>query len=206
MRNADLLNRQLDEDNFHDIVNDEDQMYDDIEAISVDGDNMVNQILAIAKNHVSEVWSPPRVNILASQYGLQPGFSYDIQTDDENGNPWDFDIPAQRAKCIRNIIEQKPAFVIGSPMCTAFSALQGLNSNRMSKDKWDALWEKGVRHMQFAINIYKLQVESGRYFIHEHPNSASSWKIPEMIKFMNEIGVDKVVSRWAHVQAWYEKS
>ena len=143
MRNADLLNRQLDEDNFHDIVNDEDQMYDDIEAISVDGDNMVNQILAIAKNHVSEVWSPPRVNILASQYGLQPGFSYDIQTDDENGNPWDFDIPAQRAKCIRNIIEQKPAFVIGSPMCTAFSALQGLNRNRMRRQMGCVVGEGG---------------------------------------------------------------
>ena len=55
LRNADLQNRQLDEDNFHDIVNDEDQMYDDTEAISIDGDNMVNQILAIVKNHVSEV-------------------------------------------------------------------------------------------------------------------------------------------------------
>ena len=78
-------------------------------------------------------------------------------------------------------------------MCTAFNALQGLNRNRMSKGKWDALWEKGVRHMQVAIQIYKLQVESGRYFIHEHPNSASSWKIHEMTKFMSERGVDKVV-------------
>ena len=138
LRNANYWNRQLDEDNFHDIVNEDDQMYDDIDAAPVDGDNMVNQILAIVKNHVSEVWSPPRVNKLAIQYGLQPGFSYDIQVDDDNGIPWDLDIPTQRAKCIRNIIDHKSSFVSGSPMCTALSALQGLNKSRMSKDKWDA--------------------------------------------------------------------
>ena len=59
LRNADLQNRQLDEDNFHEIVNDDEQMYDDIEAVPIDDDNMVNQILTILKNHVSEVWSPP---------------------------------------------------------------------------------------------------------------------------------------------------
>ena len=84
------------------------QMYDDIEAVPIDDDNMVNQILTIVKNHVSEVWAPPRVNKLATQYWLTPGLSYDIQVDDDNGIPWDFDIPAQRAKCIRNIIDQKP--------------------------------------------------------------------------------------------------
>ena len=99
-RSADYWNAKLEEDDFHDIINDEDQMYDDIEALPAEDDNMVNQILSIVKNHVSEIWSPPRVNALASQYGLQPGFSYDIQVDDESGRPWDFDVPEQRAKCI----------------------------------------------------------------------------------------------------------
>ena len=62
----------------------------------------------------------------------------------------------------------------------------------MSTDEWDALLEKGVGHMRLAIKIYRLQVEGGRYFIHEHPNSASSWKLPGMVKFMNEMGMDKV--------------
>ena len=38
----------------------------------------------------------------------------------------------------------------------------------------------------------RLQVDSGRFFIHEHPNSASSWKMPEMTKLMGDINVDKV--------------
>ena len=50
LRNADLQNRQLDEDNFHEIVNDDEQMYDDIEAVPIDDDNMVNQILSIVKS------------------------------------------------------------------------------------------------------------------------------------------------------------
>ena len=63
----------------------------------------------------------------------------------------------------------------------------------MSKEKWDALWEKGVRHMRCALKIYQLQVEGGRFFIHEHPNSASSWKLPEMMKLMDDLGIEKTV-------------
>ena len=133
------------------------------------------------------------MHALAHEYGLQPGFSYHIQCNDANGEPWDFDVPAQRAKCVRHIWEQQPAFIIGSPMCTAFSVLQGLNKGRMSKENWDAMWEKGIRHMRFAVKLYRLQVDSGRLFIHEHPNSASSWKMPEMVKLMEDINVDRVV-------------
>ena len=102
-------------------------------------------IIGIIHNRVSEVWSPPRVNKNASEYELRPGFWYDLpnhQVNDENGQRWNFDAPARRAKCARHVIEQKPAFLIGSPMCTAFSILQGLNKWRMKPEKWNALWEK----------------------------------------------------------------
>ena len=117
----------------HGVVNNEDSMYDNIDAIPMDSEDAVNQALAIDKNHVSEIWSAPRVNVLAHEYGLQRGFSCDIQCNDENGEPWDFDVPAQRSKCVIHILEQQPAFSIGSPMCTAFRVLQGLNKSRLSK-------------------------------------------------------------------------
>ena len=192
-RSMDHWNERLQEDNFHEVVNEDDQMYDAIEAVPIHRNSMVNQVLAIVKNHVSEIWSPQRVNSLAAEYNLQPGFSFDIQVNDEKNEPWHFDVPAQKAECIRHILEQKPSFVIGSPMCSEFSILQGLNRNRMSKEKWDALWEKGVRPMRFALKICQLQVEGGRFFIHEHPNSASSWKLPEMMKFMDDLGIEKTV-------------
>jgi hypothetical protein len=114
---------------------------------------------------------------MAPSYGLVPGSAYDIEVDDDKGVPWDFDIPEQRNKCIREILAQRPAFLIGSPMCTAFSILQGLNKTKMEPAKWNAMWDKGVRHMLFAIKLYRLQADAGRFFLHEHPSSASSWKI-----------------------------
>ena len=43
------------------------------------------------------------------------------------------------------------------------------------------------------MKLYRFQVESGRLFIHEHPNSASTWKMQEMTKLTEDIGFDKVV-------------
>ena len=154
----------------------DDQMYDEIRSIRADSEDMFSVIIATVRKHVSEVWSPPRVTALASEYVLSPDMAYDIETKDDLGNPWDFDKPEQRNKCINEILTQKPAFLIGSPMCTAFSILQGLNRSKMDPIKWEALWNKGVRHMLFAIKLYRIQHDAGRFFLHEHPASASSWR------------------------------
>ena len=177
---------------FHDVVNQDQDMYDAIDSIPNDQDDMVNCIIATVQKHVSEVWSPPRVTALASEYGLSPGTAYDIETKDELGNPWDFDKPEQRNKCIKEILTQRPAFLIGSPMCTAFSILQGLNRSRMDPIKWEAMWNKGVRHMLFAIKLYRIQHDAGRFFLHEHPASASSWRLPEMQSLMDDLNIKKV--------------
>ena len=36
--------------------------------------------------------------------------------------------------------------------------------------------EHGRSHLEFVCELYKIQSSSGRYFLHEHPASASSWK------------------------------
>lgn len=161
----------LEEKDVHDVVNNDSDMYDAIEEIPMDSEVVADQV-AVAQNHVSEVWSPPRMTRLANQFGLNAGFAYDLMINDENGEPWDFDQQKQREKCMRHVMKQKPQFLIGSPMCTAFSALQGLTKWRMDPKKWDALMEKGLRHMRFAIKLYRIQAEQGRWFLHEHPNSA----------------------------------
>ena len=183
------------ENNFHDVVNSEakdDDMYEEIRSIRSDSEDMVSSIIATVQRHVSEVWSPPRVTAMASKFGLRPGEAYDIETDDDKGIPWDFDVPEQRNKCVREILAHRPSFLIGSPMCTAFSILQGLNKAKMETSKWNALWDKGIRHMLFAIKLYRIQAEAGRFFLHEHPSSASSWKIPEMVALMQDLKIDKV--------------
>ena len=54
--------------------------------------------------------------------------------------------------------------------------------------------EKEISHMRFAINFYRLQAKAGRFFLHEHPNSASSWKLPEVMTFMSDLGITKSVA------------
>ena len=65
----------------------------------------------------------------------------------------------------------------------------------MSTEKWDAMWEKVIRYMRFAVKLYRLQIDSGRLFIHEHPSTASSWKMHGMVKLMEDINIniEKVV-------------
>ena len=181
----------LSKNGFHDIANDDEEMYDEIEDIPIDSGDLADKLMAVVKNHVSEVWSQPRETKLAHEFGLDAGFAYDLLTCDETGEPWDCDLPHQREKCLRNVMERKPQFLIGSPMCTALSALQSLNKWRMNPKKWEALMEKGIRHMRFAAKFCRLQAEQGRWLLHEHPNSASSWKLPEVQELMNDLGIQK---------------
>ena len=70
---------------FHDVVNQDQAMYDDINSVPDDSADMIGSIIGIVQGHVSEVWSPPRVTALTYKYGLTPGSSYDIETNNSNG-------------------------------------------------------------------------------------------------------------------------
>ena len=80
---------------------------------------------------ISEVYSPPRVTActkLMPSCEIMPGFALDLTTVDAQGIPWNFDLPERRAVARRLVEEQEPMFLIGSPMCTAFSSWQRLNA------------------------------------------------------------------------------
>ena len=81
---------------------------------------------------------------MAKQYGLRAGFALDLTVlDEDDGLPWDFDNPEKKAKAKSLVNTVKPKFLIGSPMCRAFSAQQGLNRHRMSEEKWNAILDHG---------------------------------------------------------------
>ena len=48
--------------------------------------------------------------------------------------------------------------------------------------------------MRLMISIYKLQVEGGRLFLHEHPSHARSWHMKEVRNLMKEQDVTLVES------------
>ena len=60
-------------------------------------------------------------------------------------------------------------------------------------------WRNAVQHLEFCAEIYKLQIREGRYFIHEHPLSATSWKLPCIEEI---IGTDSVIKTSIHMCAY----
>ena len=132
---------------------------------------------------ICEVYSPPRVVPHAEKRGFQPGWSLDLTTTTPEGLPWDFSQPARRAEARKLVQEQKPLLLIGSPMCTRFSMLQNLNPSRKETAEWRGGYRRAVSHIRFVFELYDLQVQGGRYFLHEHPASATSWQLPEVVAF-----------------------
>lgn len=75
---------------------------------------------------VMEIYSQPRVSARASRHGLKPGGSLDLSTG------WDLSRPDHQAKALKLIRELRPALVILSPPCTAFSAMRRLSTFKRS--------------------------------------------------------------------------
>ena len=91
---------------------------------------------------------------------------------------WDFNNEQDRADAKRYIDTVKPMMVVGSPTCAAFSQIQTFNwgKNRERDRKLKEALRAGHRHMDFMMEIYKTQMDNGRYFVHENPVGASSWR------------------------------
>ena len=51
----------------------------------------------------------------------------------------------------------------------------------------------GTRHLEFCAKLYRIQMEQGLYFIHEHPAHAKSWQNPEINKLVRDYRVKTVV-------------
>lgn len=76
------------------------------------------------REHVMELYSPPRVTRILDRMGLIPGMALDLTTvDPEDGEPWDFNVPEKAVKAEAMVRSKRALLIIGSPMCTAFSSL-----------------------------------------------------------------------------------
>jgi hypothetical protein len=146
---------------------------------------------------VSEVYSPPRVTAEAKKGRhphIVPGFAFDLTVNDpDDGQPWDFSIKAKRDKARAKFNRQKPYMLIGSPSCTEFSTWMALNEAKSSDVA--ALRRAKIRaivHIDFVIELYQDQLADGRYFLHEHPEHATSWQLSRMQNLMDVEGVVKV--------------
>ncbi len=150
------------------------------------------------KHLVSEIYSPPRVTkVLSSMPGhlLTPGFALDLTcTDSLDGRPWDFDDPKKRTRARELLRAQKPLFLIGSPMCRAWSTWQHLNALRRDPDVIERELIRARVHLRFVLELYQEQIDGGRFFLHEHPRAAASWQESEVVEMLKNPEVSLVTA------------
>ena len=125
---------------------------------------------------VAELYSPPRVTAELGRLphmSLVGGSTFDLRAD-ANGRAWDFRKAEDRRRARAQIREEQPFLVIGSPPCTEFCAIQNLNRHRWSPAEVRRRHAEAMVLLGFAVEVYWLQLEAGRHFLHEHPATASS--------------------------------
>ena len=138
---------------------------------------LLNLQAPVSRPVVSEVFSPPRVAAMAENMGMKSGDPLDISTVSNKGEPWDFDRKDKRDEARRLIQQSKPRLLIGSPMCTAFPALQNRSRERMGEERWKEVTVRATIHLEFVCSLYKEQIARDDYFLHEHPATATSWSL-----------------------------
>ena len=161
-------------------------MHCDIKCWEFGGESGAKESKDVGNVDVSEVFSPPRVADMAMKMGLTAGTSFDITTVDEHGEPWDFNIPRMRHKARMKIQEERPELLIGSPVCTMWSQMMNINKDRMDPLEYKERLNQARTHLKFVCELYIMQHEAGRYYLHEHPQGASSWKEQCIIDVMKQ--------------------
>ena len=75
--------------------------------------------------------------------------------------------------------------------------LQNLGKRRREAMGLEAEFQRRLQidkgHVRFCIEVYKMQMMAGRFFMHEHPNSSTSWQMPEMVALAAMGDVDSAV-------------
>jgi len=178
------------------VANIDDEVVMLVSALGGDGHQYRRERHRAARRMVAEVYSPPRVTeMLKSLPSLRliPGFALDLTTlDESDGMPWDFRIAEKRRRAAALVTVQKPMLVVGSPSCKEFCSWQALNDYKRDPEEVRRLRVEAELHMNFVAELYKIQHAAGRYFLHEHPWQASSWKLDSMQEVAKLDGVMKV--------------
>ena len=104
---------------------------------------------------IAEFYSPPRVAAMASECGMKPGFSMDLDTG------WDFRRAQDRKKALEESKCTEPRVLTGSPPCTDFSIIQNINRERMGEVEWQRRKVEAMEHLDFACEMYIQQAEQG---------------------------------------------
>ena len=111
--------------------------------------------------------------------------------DPMTGEAWDLSRTEVQKRVMKLVETTKPLFLIGSPPCTAFSPLQRLSRHKRDPAVVEEELQAGRVHLEFCMKLYAIQVEQGRFVIHEHPHDAESWLEKSVVKVaaMEEVNI-----------------
>ena len=127
--------------------------------------------------------------------GLKGVGALDLRTNKPDGTPWNFSLRADRRLARKFIEEEDPDWIIGSPPCTSFSNWNhGMNFRKMEPHRVQQMITEGRLHLNFMASLYRRQISRGKYFLHEHPSGAQSWKEPQIIALLKDPTVHSVIA------------
>jgi len=143
--------------------------------------------------HVVELFSPKRFTAAASRFGLRPGFAVDLcepkPYGPHEGQNWDLNKKADVEELEEMVDFEQPTLLSAGPPCETFSTLRRLSDHKRPPEKVQEEKRIGRQHLRTSIKFYRKQYDAGRYFLHEHPFSATSWQDEEMVALQRLPGV-----------------
>ena len=99
----------------------------------------------------------------------------DLRTTKPNGQPWHLCKREDRKLARQMVDEQQPEWIVGAPPCMPFSiGNYAINYPKMHPDQVMAMIAEGRTHLNFVCSLYRKQMLTGRFDLHEHPATALS--------------------------------
>eukprot|EP00434_Breviolum_minutum_P004449 symbB.v1.2.003922.t1/scaffold210.1/size302740/13 len=138
------------------------------------------EVLAVG---VSEVFSPPRISKEAERRHMRVGKAYDLKTG------YDLKEEKDRRRMWKELHQDDPELVTGSPPCTPFSILQSLNLPKMEKARAVHMVGEGLLHVSTTVQVCKWQYRRGKLFLFEHPRGSRAFEEEEVLELMQLPGV-----------------
>ena len=138
---------------------------------------------------VFDIFSPPRTSDAAEQMGCRSGWAVDRRAPREDGEAWDLTCPRHQEEVIDTIRNERPTLTVISPPCTEHRQGQATNKNKESPAEWGQTVKESDEMLRFAVQVARLQMENGKYFLLELPRHTTSWSRPWVRRLVNEDGV-----------------
>ena len=90
--------------------------------------------------------------------------------------------------------KEGPLFLVGTPMCTAFSQWQTIHKSRRPEKENNEVKARARIHLRFTMHLYAMQIKAGHYILHEHPAYSTSWDEDCRRRIMSMEGVNTVIA------------